>query len=135
MTSIGDSLILLVDDDPLILRTVSRNLMRRGCKVLLAQDAAKAEHHLETARVTHVLCDYDLGSAQPTGTELIEKWRRAHRAIETACIYTGAGLVVAPPWVDRILHKPTTTDGLLSALGIVAERESVQRHADGGSKE
>jgi DNA-binding response OmpR family regulator len=125
MTSIGDALILLVDDDPLILKTVSRNLMRHGCKVLLAQDAAKAEHHLEAARVTHVLCDYDLGGTQPKGTELIVKWRVKYSAIETACIYTGAGIVTAPLGVDRILHKPTTSDGLLAALGLEACRATI----------
>jgi len=119
--------VLVADDDPFILRTLTRCFSRHGVRVLAAQTAESAEHILETEQVSHLLCDYDFGPGQPTGAELIPEWREGYPSIVVACIYTGSVLDHIPHGVDAVLQKPARADELFAALGLPVEEQASRR--------
>jgi DNA-binding NtrC family response regulator len=116
-----DAIALLVDDHEGVLRSVSRALEGHFHLVLTATNQEEAEKHLESNRVTHVVCDYDLGEGQPRGTTLLSNWRGQYPGIQRALILTGtqpSTLPPAPIGVDEVLDKMCSREVLLSKLGV-----------------
>jgi len=67
--------LLLVDDEPLILRTMRRLLVRRGYQVLQADDADQALDLLcRNEAIQVMLCDFRMPGKN--GTQLIEQARQ-----------------------------------------------------------
>jgi len=115
----SQKIVLLVDDEPLVLRSISRVLKRRFDVVLTASNQAEAEKHLEEHTVTHVVCDYHLGADQPRGTTLLSEWRGQHPGIERAVILTGTARESIPPapiGIDDILDKLCSQEVLFEKL-------------------
>ena len=112
------SFVLLVDDEPLILRSLKRILERVGYEIALAESVAEAERYLTDPRLDVVLVDLLLGPV--SGLELLEKIKSmrpevevivmtGHGSIESAvgCIRRGAFDYLEKPFDD--LHRIQTT--------------------------
>ncbi len=112
------SFVLLVDDEPLLLRSLKRILEREGYEIALAESVAEAEPYLTDPRLDVVLVDLLLGPV--SGLELLEKIKSmrpeievivmtGHGSIESAvgCIRRGAFDYLEKPFDD--LHRIQTT--------------------------
>ena len=59
--------ILVVEDDPSVLRSHARLLERDGFTVLSAVNGIEAFDHIQTAEVDAILCDVDMPTLDGTG--------------------------------------------------------------------
>jgi DNA-binding NtrC family response regulator len=113
-------LVLLVDDEPLLLRSLQRILQAAGHRIRTAESAQAAASALADPDLDVVLLDLFLGRA--SGFELLERWKRerpevevivmtGHASIESAvrCIRRGAFDYLAKPFDD--VHRVRTTVG------------------------
>lgn len=111
---------LVVDDDPLVLAALSRELTDRGCRVQLAQDVPTALAILNEAFPCGiVVLDLDLG--QQSGLELardIVEHRPDLRLVLTSGFCTGSTLVLDQSVRSQLYHlsKPFDVDDLFSLL-------------------
>lgn len=62
VTDVSPHLVLIVDDEPLLLRGLARMLQRRGYEVCVANSTASALRLLESMPVQLLLTDYDIGA-------------------------------------------------------------------------
>ena len=110
--------VLLVDDEPLLLRSLKRILERIGYETALAESVAEAEPYLTDPRLDVVLVDLLLGPV--SGLDLLEKIKSmrpeievivmtGHGSIESAvgCIRRGAFDYLEKPFDDP--HRIQTT--------------------------
>ena len=81
--------VLVVDDEPLVLRTLSRVLKKHADQVFVAESAEEAERILAAQAIQFVVCDYNLGAQAAPGTEVVEGMRRNYPSIVRAVIFTG----------------------------------------------
>lgn len=113
-------LVLLVDDEPLLLRSLRRILEHDGHSVLIAESPGAAEASLADPDLDVVLLDLFLGGTN--GFELLERLKRdrpevevivmtGHASIESAvrCMRRGAFDYLAKPFDD--VHRVNTTVG------------------------
>ena len=113
-------LVLLVDDERLLLRSLRRILEGAGHEIRTAESPQAAEAALADPSLDVVLLDLFLGDA--SGFELLERWKRerpevevivmtGHASIESAvrCIRRGAFDYLAKPFDD--VHRVRTTVG------------------------
>jgi ActR/RegA family two-component response regulator len=116
--------LLIVDDQPLVARTLRRCLVRKFDAAYVANEAMDAESILRTAvpPVTHVICDFYLGADSPLGTVLLARWRKEFTSIEVALIVSGSelGAITRSAGVDAVLGKPVDVPLLLALLGVTA---------------
>jgi two-component system, response regulator RegA len=109
---------LLVDDDPLFLRTLQRSLLKRGLQSLLASSASQALEQVHRARLDFVLLDLRLGAH--SGLELIEPLRRAGPAMRIVLITGYASIATAVAAIKRgaddYLMKPATAEMIVRAI-------------------
>ena len=111
-------LVLLVDDEPLLLRSLRRILQADGHDTALAESLEQAEPLLVDPNLSVVLLDLFLGST--SGLDLLERLKRerpevevimmtGHASIESAvgCIRRGAFDYLAKPFDD--IHRVRTT--------------------------
>ncbi|MDJ0762161.1 MAG: hypothetical protein QNJ97_04155 [Myxococcota bacterium] len=100
--------LLIVDDDNCVCNAVSRLFVGRFDRILMANTSGEAASVLSAYTITHLICDYWLGSGEPTGIDLIPKWRKAHTSICRAIVFSGTDLneIDIPLGVDKILRKP-----------------------------
>ena len=111
-------LILLVDDEPLLLRSLGRILRDEGRRIALAQSPAEAEPHLADPALEVVLVD--LFMRQASGLDLLDRVKLArpevevimmtgHASVETAvgAMRRGAFDYLAKPFDDA--HRVRTT--------------------------
>ncbi|MGE4607514.1 MAG: sigma-54 dependent transcriptional regulator [Myxococcota bacterium] len=112
------SLVLLVDDEPLLLNSLRRILAGSGHRVVIAESADAAEPYLADPNLDVVLLDLQLG--QTNGLDLLERLERerpelvvimmtGHGTIESAvgCIRRGAFDYLEKPFDD--IHRIRTT--------------------------
>ena len=110
--------VLVVDDEPLMLRALARILGDDGHQLVLAQDPAAAERTLRDPALDVVLLDLRLGA--DSGLELLARVKRerpevevvvmtGHASIESAvgCMRQGAFDYLAKPFEDA--HRVRTT--------------------------
>jgi two-component system response regulator HydG len=113
-------LVLLVDDEPLLLRSLQRILRAAGHRIRTAESSQAAAPALADSDLDVVLLDLFLG--RDSGIELLERWKRerpevevivmtGHASIESAvgCIQRGAFDYLAKPFDD--VHRVRTTVG------------------------
>ncbi|MGX9720311.1 response regulator transcription factor [Stenotrophomonas acidaminiphila] len=116
---------LLVDDDPLYLRTLQRSLARREIETATAHDIAGALEQATRAPPAFALIDLKLGGE--SGLALIQPLR-ALRADMRILLVTGyASIATAVEAIklgaDDYLPKPATVPMILRALGEADEGE------------
>jgi DNA-binding NtrC family response regulator len=108
---LGPSLVLLVDDEPLLLSSLRRILESDGYRIAIAESAGEAARWLAEPDLAVVVVDLFLGAA--SGLELLERWKAerpeleiivmtGHATIESAvgCIRRGAFDYLAKPFED-----------------------------------
>jgi two-component system response regulator PilR (NtrC family) len=100
--------LLLVDDEPLLLRSLARMLRARGHQVVLAESAAEAERHLADARVDVALVDLRIGDDD--GLDLLDRAKAVHPEIEVVMMTGHASVETAVGAMRRgafdYLEKP-----------------------------
>lgn len=117
---------LLVDDDPLYLRTLQRSLARRGIQTTTATDSEQA---LALARQTlpaFVLLDLKLGN--DSGLNLIQPLRQLRTDMRILLVTGYASIATAVEAIklgaDDYLPKPASVPVILRALGHGDEGEA-----------
>lgn len=109
------SRVLIVEDEPTVLRLVQRILGDAGIEVLVATNAQDALVILATSRVDALLTDVVLPEMR--GPELILAARARHSAGLPACCMTGYGEdVVQALEGTAFLKKPFTPRDLIQAV-------------------
>ena len=118
MTSPSDRILLVLDDEATVCRSLRRILSRSFDEILTAETPADAERILESRPVTHLLCDQLLGPGQPLGNDLAARWRPRYPSIEHVVLLTGADIrtLQIADEVDLVLPKTTELAELTSAL-------------------
>ncbi|WP_045739143.1 response regulator transcription factor [Xanthomonas sp. MUS 060] len=114
---------LLVDDDPLYLRTLQRTLARRGLETHTADSTVTALTLATASQPDYALIDLKLGDE--SGLALIQPLR-AIRADMLILLVTGyASIATAVEAIklgaDDYLPKPATVPMILRALGLEAD--------------
>ena len=112
--------VLLVDDDPTLLRSLARSLEDHGFEVLTSTCTAEARAILKRNKVSTIICDYAMpGEA---GLDFLAEVRSTHPAI-TAMMLSGmvSGVGVAEQWAEEIgvkevLAKPCDVDHLAEKI-------------------
>ena len=110
--------LLIVDDEELVCRGISRSFKRCFDQVYFATHPDEAERILQQGEVTSLVCDYHLGDSLPRGTELMERWRRAYPHIKNAVLYSGTDLskIISSKWVDSKISKSHPLSCLYKAV-------------------
>ncbi len=134
--------VLLIDDEPLLLRTLRRTLEGEGYETTLAESAQEAERCLADTRPDVVLLDLGLGSA--SGFTLLERAKRespdvefivltGNASIESAvdCIRGGAFDYLAKPF-DEHRVRTTVRRALERRRLVLRNRELEQRLLERG---
>lgn len=111
--------LLLVDDDPIVLRALAR-VLRSRFEIVTAVDAHQADLQLDRSRFDAVVTDFDLPREGGDGVWVLERARAkqpsARRVllsgndIESVPSHLATGLIHAFVW------KSSLPDGLLDAL-------------------
>ena len=99
--------ILVVDDEPLLLRTLSRVLKKYADQVFVAESGEEAEQILAVQAIQFVVCDYNLGAQAAPGTVVLEAMRRRFPSIARAVIFTGEDprSISSKSAADAVLRK------------------------------
>lgn len=117
--------ILLVDDDPRLLRALADLLQAYGHAVITATSGAEAMALFDPAGVDLVVTD--LGMPGMTGWAVAE-WVKARASWIPVFLLTGWGEVVAADersrHVDRVIAKPISADALLGPLAEIARSDT-----------
>ena len=110
---------LLVDDDPLYLRTLQRTLARRDIEALTATDTQSALQLATQAPPAFALIDLKLGSE--SGLTLIQPLRELRADMRILLVTGYASIATAVEAIklgaDDYLPKPATVQMILRALG------------------
>lgn len=104
--------ILLVDDDPLLLRAMAR-LLKDRYVVRTANSAEQAQEIIGLARVNVVVSDYDMGHGLDGGQFLA--WVETTHPVIRRVLCTG-NLKAQTDSAHVVLAKPATFDDLTSAI-------------------
>ena len=110
---------LLVDDDPLYLRTLQRSLARREIETVTAHDIASALEQATQSPPAFALIDLKLGSE--SGLHLIHPLRELRADMRILLVTGYASIATAVEAIklgaDDYLPKPATVPMILRALG------------------
>lgn len=131
MTSAGR--ILVVDDDPLVRRSLARVLVRRGYTVLEATDGRAAAERVEEGNVDVVLSD--IAMPDMDGMALLERVRQSDRDLPVLLLTGNPELETAMKAVEygafQYLKKPVDVETLLRSVGRAAEARRIGRERAG----
>jgi two-component system, NtrC family, sensor kinase len=122
--------VLVVDDDPDILRAMNRVLSSRGWSVLSANDGVEGLAILETREVAVILSDFRMPKMD--GVEFLTmactRWPNAERLLITAYAELEAlERGVNDAGIHRILNKPCPTTVLLKVVAEAMGRSRMRR--------
>jgi two-component system response regulator HydG len=136
-------LVLLVDDEPLLLRSLRRILATDGRRIALAESAAEAEPWLSDPDLALVIVDLFLGAS--SGLDLLEIIKRdrpevevivmtGHASIDSAigCIRRGAFDYLAKPF-DDLYRVKTTVGKALERRRLVERNRQLEEELRGRS--
>ncbi|MBN2527671.1 MAG: hypothetical protein JXR76_14865 [Deltaproteobacteria bacterium] len=111
MAKAADSILLVLDDEPMIVRLITRSFRNDFAEILYAATPDEAEALLNNNRVTHFVCDANLGPNQPPGIELVNRWHSMFPTIEKAVVFTGMAIedMRTGPGIDVISKSDSPT--------------------------
>jgi len=123
----GDNTILIVDDDPLVLDILVRQMERRGFTVRRAAAAATALDHLD-ATVRLVITDLSMPGMD--GLALIEELHRRRPELPTILLtgFPGKALDIGPNAVFCVMRKPANADDLAQQVDRMLAAQGNARH-------
>jgi CheY-like chemotaxis protein len=109
---------LVVDDEIVVCRALYRILKSSFDKVITTTSPEEAGRILTENRVTHLVCDCNLGEGLPLGFQFIPDWRKMCPTIERTVVFSGTDLSnkKMPEEVDVVLEKNAEPEALLKAL-------------------
>ncbi|MBI5131965.1 MAG: response regulator [Rhodopseudomonas palustris] len=122
-----DNTILIVDDDPLVLDILVRQMERRGFAVRRAAAAATALDHLD-ASVRLVITDLSMPGMD--GLALIEELHRRRPELPTILLtgFPGKALDIEPNAVFCVMRKPANADDLAQQVDRMLAAQGNARH-------
>jgi two-component system response regulator RegA len=116
------SVVLVVDDHPMVLSTYERGFLRAGYRVTTAASVGQAIAAAEATLPTLAVIDLWLGGE--TGIDLVAQLRRRWPAmrivIVSASVSLGTAVRAARAGADDVVMKPTTVSQL---LGLAASED------------
>lgn len=126
----GPGLVLVVDDDPMILRLCGLILKKSKIKHILFNDPEELLNRTPDDEVTHVLMDIRMPKIN--GVELCQALRKKYSASTrfvalTAHVFPQEKKFLQEQGFDFVLSKPFHEDELQSLFGITQERPVVQQ--------
>lgn len=119
--------LLLIDDDPVFLRTLARSLERRGLAVSTAQQAPAALAALREADFDLVLLDLNLDgeSGLPVLAEILRLRPRQRVVILTGYASVATAVEAIKAGADNYLCKPVNSSEILALLAAAPAPEPV----------
>ncbi len=118
--------VLVVEDDPSVLRSHTRLLEQGGFAVLPAVNGMEAFEHLRTENVDAILCDVDMPTLN--GTSFFEQLEELQPEMASRVVFV-TGHADEPEIREFLeqtgqpfLGKPTLDDELVSAVRRIVER-------------
>ena len=119
MQPMEDLPLLLVDDEPDVLRALQRTLQQRDWQLVAASTPEEALVDLDAHEFAAVVCDYRMSGMD--GVELLSRvrarWPHTERILLTACANQEAlERGINDAGVNRLLRKPWRANVLLSVL-------------------
>ena len=113
--------LLIVDDDRQVARAAKRAISPSFDAVLSTTDPHAATRILEQKKVSHVLCDLNLGldvHGALNGFAFASLWRSAFPHLEKIVIFTGEDVcdLTIPLDVDAVLPKSASIDRIAETL-------------------
>ena len=121
-----ERVVLVVDDEPAVLATLTKYLTRRGFTVLQASGASDAMEVLRRGKTPiDVLCTDGLMSGSPV-RHLIEQFQRLHGGAVLVCSgYAPDETGISPHAIDDFLTKPFSGDELVRRIhDVLSKRKS-----------
>ncbi|MFT3868706.1 MAG: transporter substrate-binding domain-containing protein [Nibricoccus sp.] len=113
--------VLVVEDEPLIARTATRMLQRRGCNVSAQDDGLKAWQELSNNYDAYDLLLVDLSMPQMDGIDLIKRLRalpfKGRIVVMSGRVSDENLRVLQELKVDRLLPKPFNTEQFNATVG------------------
>lgn len=118
MANVETNVLLVVDDDPIVARSVGRYLGRHFDAVYVVNDVVEAETLLARGNVTHIVCDHFLGEGSDRGLDVLPRWRIRFPGIGVAVLLSGSELkrLTMPDGIDAFVAKPPDPHELCRAL-------------------
>ena len=127
MANVDNSVLLILDDEPMIVRLITRWFKHDFSEIHYATTPVEAEALLASKRITHFVCDANLGPDQPQGIELINRWYPMYPDLEKAVLFTGMALDSVPTREGvQIISKGDDPNVLLSHLKSCFSSEDAQ---------
>ncbi|MEM0926208.1 MAG: response regulator [Planctomycetota bacterium] len=112
--------ILLIDDEPLVLRTVKRRLSDAGFTVATTSCTSEARELLRRFSFGVILCDHNMPGE--TGLEFLTEIRAQYPTIRCFMLSgLAAGMQATESWatrigVEKIFQKPCDTDEIIREI-------------------
>lgn len=105
-----NKILLIVDDDADVARSLQRLLSKSFDAVLVALTPEVAERLLgdPDRPPTHLVCDHFLGKGKRFGADLIPQWRRSYPLLRVAVLLTGSEVPrqTHREGIDSVMWKP-----------------------------
>lgn len=117
--------VLVIDDDPYVLKAMERLLRGLGCKVNVTNDPPTGLEILFTERVDAILLDWMLPTIP--GQDMLTELRASYADIPVAVIsgglwWDGADEYILDMGAQKILHKPLDMEQVVGWLASLAPR-------------
>ncbi|MCP4605500.1 MAG: response regulator [Proteobacteria bacterium] len=117
-SDVSREILLIVDDNPFVLKSLSRSLKNEFGEVNTAGSSSEAELILKEKQVTHVICDHHSEQDRYWDPDLIRVWRQRYPSIRRVLLLAISDMleIDIPSEVDFVFTKPVSPKKLLDEL-------------------
>lgn len=121
--------ILVVDDEPIVLKSLSETLREEGCEVVTASNATEALNYVRQQQFAVVITDQRM--PRMSGLELLERVRllqpTASRILVTAVLNVDTLVeAINKGEIHRFISKPWLCEELMEAVGAAIKRYKME---------